>query len=367
MNINDVVTNFEIDREVVVSGRVKSIRSFGKLTFIKIDDHENEIQIGLRGKQDLPDYWDIISVQGKTGYTQKNERTVWTTEYQSVVKCQGNIPEKFHGLTDKEIIYQDRHLDMISNRESLKVLIQRSKMISNIRRYLEDLGFIEIETPVMSNQVTGATAQPFVTHHNADHADKYLRIATEVSLKKALVGGIEKVFEIGKVFRNEGVDRTHNPEFTSLEIYQSYAGLDDMRSLFEGMLSSLTKSTFTIPEFKYDDLLEQYGEDFDEHLQDICYVTEQPVEDTPFCKVLPNGKSARFEVFANGYELANAYDEINTYDEQILRLEEGKDDGLLSALKYGMPPTGGIGIGIDRLAMFLTSSHNIRDVIVFPR
>jgi lysyl-tRNA synthetase class 2 len=202
--------------------------------------------------------------------------------------------------------------------------------------------------------------------HNSLKKDMYLRIATEIPLKKALIGGFERVYEIGKIFRNEGIDKTHNPEFTSIELYQSYSGLNDMKNLFLEILELFGIKNSDIPVFEYDDLIEKYGEDFDEHLQDLCFVVGQPIEQTPLCKMRSDGKADRFEVFANGYEIANAYNEINDWKEQEKRFDGTEDDGLIEAMKYGMPPTGGMGIGIDRLLMYLTNTNFIRDVIMFP-
>jgi lysyl-tRNA synthetase class 2 len=366
MNIKEVVDNFSEGQAVKVAGRVKFIRTFGKLSFIKIEDLDGVIQIGLQGKQILPEAWDIISVDGTTGFTKTKEPTIWTTSYELIAKCQGDKAEKFHGLQDKGLIYFTRCMGLISNMELVRVLLTRSQIVSKIRRFLEGKKFIEIETPVLSKQATGATAKPFITHCDSLGNDMYLRIATEIGLKKAIISGFERVFEIGKIFRNEGIDHTHNPEFTSIEIYQSYAGLKDMSILFAEIIENITGNKVDIPWFEYDELVAKHGIEFDDKLQQLCFVTGQPIEQTPLCKMRVDGKADRFEVYAEGFELANAYNEINTYEEQSGRMKDGEDDGLLEALKYGMPPTGGMGIGIDRLIMYLTNTKSIKDIIFLP-
>jgi lysyl-tRNA synthetase class 2 len=360
MNIEAVVSSFSPDINVQVSGRVKLVRSFGKLSFLTLEDATGKIQIGIRGKVVLPDLWDIISVNGTTGFTKTGERTIWTTSYELVAKCEGNISNKYQGVVDKGLIYNNRCLSLISNPDLLKILIKRSQIVQEIRTLLYSKGFIEIETPILSVSPTGASAEPFVTYHNSDKSNKYLRIATEVSLKKALISGVEKVFEIGKIFRNEGSDWKHHPEFTSIEIYQAYAGLKEMKQL---VCEIVGKND--IPSIEYDELVKKYGEDFDEHLQELCFVEGQPIEQTPLCKKRLDGKAERFELFANGFEIANAFNEINTFKEQAERVKEGEDDGLLNALKFGMPPTGGVGIGIDRLLMYKLGVKNIKDIIFF--
>lgn len=355
----------EMGQEVVVAGRVRLSRSFGKLSFLTINDHEASIQIGLKGKMKLPQQWDIIKVKGTTGFTKTNELTIWAEGFETVAVCEGNVASKYDGIEDRGILYNNRHLGLLANPEDLEILVKRSQMVFNIRKFLNDKRFIEIETPVLARNPSGATAKPFETHHFATGENRYLRIATELNLKKALICGLERVYEIGKIFRNEGEDWKHNPEFTSIELYQAYAGLPEMKALFLDLLQELTGLRYDAPTFEYDELVAKYGEDFDEHLKDLCFVVGQPIEQTPLCKARPDGKAERFEVYANGYEIANAYNEINTFVEQSARMEE--NDDFLNAMKYGMPPTGGIGIGIDRLAMYLLRSDNIKNVIFFPK
>lgn len=368
-NINQLKQTFDqnLEKHVTVRGRVRFVRSFGKLSFVAIQGDESWIQIGFRGiaEDNLPRLWDIIQVSGTTGYTKKGEATVWATEYDLIAKCEGDRPEKYLGIKDTGQALRHRYVDMISDPDLVSRLLTRSRIVSKIRRFLEDRNYFEVETPVLSNAPTGADAKPFITHHNALSRDLYLRIATETSLKKLIVGGIDRVFEIGKIFRNEGVDKTHNPEFTSIELYQAYANLEDMMQLFKDLLVELGL-TVDIPVYEYDEIVSKYGEDFDEQLQEICFVTGQPIEQTPLCKVRADGKADRFEVYAGGFEIANAFNEINTYAEQSQRIKPGEDDGLLDALKYGMPPTGGMGIGIDRLVMYIVKTNDIRDVIAFP-
>lgn len=366
MNIASTVANFAEGQQVTVCGRVRFIRSFGKLAFLRIADSECEIQIGLKGKHVLPDHWDFIQASGITGLTKLGERTVWVENYTVLAKCHRSPSDKYHGMADKGELYRKRYLDCLSNPESLKLLIERSKIVSAIRRFFEDRGFLEIETPILSCAATGAAAEPFKTHHKAKDREMFLRIATEISLKKAIISGMEKVFEIGKIFRNEGEDWKHNPEFTSIEAYQAFASLDDMKHLFADLIDHLTGTYPEIPSYDYSALVEKHGKDFDSNLDNLCYVEGHPIEESPLCKKRDDGKADRFEVFARGYEIANAFNEINTHEEQASRIKPGEDDGLLDALTYGMPPCGGIGIGIDRLVMFLTNSKHIKDVIFFP-
>ena len=358
------------DEFVQVVGRVVFVRTFGKLTFVVIRDAADSIQVGLRGKMDPPPMWSIISVHGTTGKTKKGEHTVWAEEYTLLAECNGGRPDKYHGIENPEYIHHKRYAHLIANPDQSHNLMMRSRIIREIRRRLEDVhAFMEVETPLLSDRPTGANAQPFVTHHNAENRDKYLRIALEVPLKKAIIAGFPSVFEIGRVFRNEGVDRTHRPEFTMVEMYKSNGAIEDMRDLFIDLIHHLTGKCPDMPTYEYDDLVAKYGEDFDEHMQELCFVVGQPLEQTPLCKARPDGKADRFEVFGRGFEIANAFQEVHTADEQRERFEgkpEGADDGLIEALEYGMPPTSGMGIGIDRLVMYLLKIDNVRDAILFP-
>lgn len=366
--ISQILNNFSEGETVTVTGRVRLVRSFGKLSFLTIRDRDANIQIGLRGKMQLPALWDIIRVTGTTGYTKAGERTVWSESYETLAVCEGDIASKHEGVENRNLLYTRRHFWLLANPEDLAPLVQRSKIVSRIRRFLDDMDYLEIETPVLANAPSGAAARPFVTRQESTDSDKYLRIATEICLKKALVTGVDRVYEIGKIFRNEGVDWKHHPEFTSIELYQSYATLDDMKKLFVDLVNFAGNRQYNladIPVYEYDDLVAKYGEDFDSQLQELCFVTGQPLSQTPLCKARPDGKAERFEVFANGFEIANAYNEINTFAEQSQRLQ-GEHDGLLDALRYGMPPTAGMGIGIDRLCMFLLDQKHIANVVFFP-
>ncbi len=382
MNIKNTRDNFVVGQEAEIKGRVTAVRTFGKLSFIVVEDRDSHIQVVLQGKEGIPSNWDIIRAKGLMKPTQKGELSIWVDSVEVIAKCDGDLPNKWEGFTDKEIRYSKRHLDLIDSRQSREIFVARSNIISIIRTELNHDGFIELETPVLGLTASGADAKPFITKHNALDREMHLRIATEVALKKAIIGGMERVFEAGRIFRNEGIDQTHNPEFTSIEIYQAYAGLDEMKELFSKLMSTFAvefgSSSFSendwnniitpngIPIFEYDDLVSKYGENFDKHLQDLCFVTGQPLEQTPLCKARADGKADRFEVYAKGMELANAYNELTDANEQAKRLNGANDDGLVEAMRYGMPPTGGIGIGIDRLVMYLLNIDSIREVILFP-
>jgi lysyl-tRNA synthetase class 2 len=340
------------------------------------------------------------------------------------------LPEKWHGVTDPEVRHRHRYLDLISNPEVLQKFLKRTRILSLLRRFLDDRGYVEVETPMMLSIPGGAAARPFVTHHNALDMDLYMRIALEIPLKKLLVGGVEKVYEIGRVFRNEGVDSQHNPEFTMMELYHAWGDLRTMMELAEGAVAHLarelcggTKVPFgdrTVdlappwPRKEFGDLVREhagvdiadlegcrrklaerhvdaskmtrievldgvFSEYVQERLQDACFVTAQPIEMTPLCRELPGrpGFADRFELYAAGFEVANAYTELNDPVVQRQRLldqaggdemaRQGKvDEDFLDALEHGMPPAGGIGIGIDRLVMILTNNPSIREVILFP-
>lgn len=382
-----------IDREASIRGRVVFVRSFGKLTFVVLRDAYAEIQVGLRGKIDPPKMWSIISVEGTTGFTQKGEFTLWSESYTTLAECHGDMPSKFHGIHDPEAVHHNRAAHLIANRDKARILVERSRMVSRIRMFLECLDYHEIETPILSDIPSGATAKAFETRHNAEGRTKYLRIATEIPLKMAIVAGFERVYEIGKIFRNEGLDRTHRPEFTSVELYETCQTLEGMMERFKYLVDfvardiaeraairddyelaqravEVSRQSQDVPVYEYDDLVAEHGEDFDRHLTRLCFVIGQPLEQTPLCKARADGKADRFEVFGNGFEIANAFQEVNTAAEQLERFErmpeELRDQNFLRALSYGMPETAGMGIGIDRLVMYLTDTENVRDVQVFP-
>jgi lysyl-tRNA synthetase class 2 len=436
----DLVTRFaELDtKPAVVSGRVTALRSMGKAAFLDVRDWTGKIQVHAK-KDKLGDAWaafenvhigDLVAFGGPLGKSKTGEITIFADHFTFLTKALRPLPEKFHGLTDPEVRFRQRYLDLISNPEVLQKFLKRARVISLMRRFLDDRGYIEVETPMMHAIPGGAAARPFKTHHNALDQDLFLRIALEIPLKKLLVGGIEKVYEIGRVFRNEGIDTQHNPEFTMLELYHAKGDLRTMMELMESCVTSIardvaggTKLPFgekTIdltppwPKKDFCELIQQYAgidpndldacrrkladrqvpyqglskpelqdEVFSEYaepnLQDACFVVNQPIEMTPLCRELPErpGFADRFEAYAAGFEVGNAYTELNDPIEQRKRLidqaggdemaKQGKvDEDFLAALEHGMPPAGGIGIGLDRLVMLLTNNPSIREVILFP-
>ena len=436
----------ELGVKVSVAGRIMTKRRNGKISFMHLQDKDGQIQIYLRydvlgeGPYDLfktSDIGDIVGISGEVMRTQTGELSVKALEYTHLSKALRPLPEKFHGLQDKEEARRRRYVDLIMNEDARRIAFTRPKIIRGIQRYLENMGFVEVETPVLNPILGGAAAKPFVTHHNALDMDFYLRIATELSLKRLIVGGMERVYEIGRLFRNEGMDATHNPEFTTVEAYMAYGDITDMMSLAEGLINSLAKDVIGTTEITYrgqqisldapfrrlhmvDGIKEQTGINFfevtdldemlklaKEHNIDVpkhqrsyghiinlffekyveetliqpTFVYGHPIEISPLAK--KNAKDPRFtdrfELFINGKEYANAFTELNDpidqrqrFEAQLKEKELGNDEAnemdedFVEALEYGMPPTGGIGIGIDRLVMLLTNTDNIRDVILFP-
>ena len=389
----------------------------------------------------MADVGDIVGVKGTVMLTQTGEVTVKCSEYTHLTKALRPLPEKFHGLTDKEERYRRRYVDLIMNEEAKRVAIARPKIIRSIQEYCDNLGFIEVETPVLQPIQGGATARPFITHHNALDKDFYLRIATELPLKRLIVGGLEKVYEIGRLFRNEGMDLTHNPEFTTIELYEAYGDLSSMMRITEGMIKYAAKKVADKEEFinifnpegeKIDIskpfrkitmcemIKEETGIDFkgnnytleeatalakehnievekhytvghiinaffekycEDKLIQPTFLCGHPVEISPLTKVDPEDPRfvQRFELFIGGHEFANAYTELNDPIDQLSRFEDqlkerelGNDEAneidrdFVEALEYGMPPCGGVGMGIDRLVMFLTEQVSIREVLLFP-
>ena len=436
---------------VRVAGRIMFIRKMGKASFFTIQDRDGKIQIYIR-KDDvgeemydlfkLADIGDIVGIEGTVMVTKTGEITVCCKTYTHLVKSLRPLPEKFHGLTDVEERYRRRYLDLIMNEEAKRVAIQRPRIIRAMQEYFDSLGFIEVETPVLQNIQGGATARPFITHHNALDSNFYLRIATELHLKRLIVGGLERVYEIGRLFRNEGMDRTHNPEFTTVELYQAYGDLANMMDICEGVIRFAANKVIGKNEFnnpfnvegeKIDisspfrrvtmcELIKEYsGVDFKannytleeainiakEHnvpvekhftvghvinafFEEFCedkiiqptFVCGHPIEISPLTKKDPADPRfvQRFELFIGGKEFANAYTELNDpidqkqrFLDQLKEKENGNDEAnemdvdFVEALEYGMAPCGGIGIGIDRLIIFLTESTTIRDVILFPQ
>lgn len=361
MNIQNIISNFNENVSVHLAGRVKRIRTLSKnLNFVVLEENNVKIQLGFRNNN-LPKPFDIISVFGVTGYSQTGEKTVWVSSFEIEATNKGELPS-FKGLSDGKLKTEKRFLDVLTNQNLRNNLFFRSELIKKLRQFLWDKNYIEIETPVLSNVPSGAISEPFVTKFNALNQNYYLRIATEIALKKAIVAGAERVFEIGKIFRNEGIDKTHNPEFSSIELYQSYASLDDMKNLIIEFLGLFGINNFE--SFEYDEIVSKFGEDFDKQLKTPTFITGQPIEQTPLCSRRQDGKAHRFELFINGFEVANAYQELVDFKEQAERLEQ--DDGLIEALKYGCPKLAGMGIGIERLIMALQNEENIANVIWFP-
>lgn len=433
----------------MIAGRMMTKRGKGKVGFANLQDREGQIQIYVRkdivGEENYDifkksDLGDILGVEGDVMKTDTGEVTVKVTRLTHLSKALRPLPEKWHGLTDTETRYRKRYLDLISNHESLERFRMRSNIISSVRKYLDDRGYLEVETPVLENQAGGASAKPFTTHHNALDIDMTLRIATELHLKRLIVGGMEKVYEIGRDFRNEGMDNTHNPEFTMLECYEAYSDLRDIMNLTEGIFKSaaLSVASSTVVEVELsgkktsidlsknfkrlhmvDAIKEKIGIDFrkqmtfeeavniavnhgievqrhftighiineffekfvEETLIQPTFIFGHPKEITPLAKMSKEDPrfTERFELFIGGHEYANAYSELNDPIDQLERFKNqardkelgdeeatGIDYDYVEALEYGMPPTGGLGIGIDRLVMLLTNTTTIRDVLLFP-
>jgi len=433
----------EASDEVKVAGRIITKRGHGKASFANLQDETGKIQIygklDVLGQQKYDiyeklDIGDFIGVKGKIFRTKTGEITVRVDDFEVLCKSLHPLPEKWHGLTDKELRYRERYVDLIVNHDVKEVFIKRSRIISEIRKFLEAKGFLEVETPVLHMQAGGAAARPFKTHHNTLDMDLYLRIALELHLKRLIVGGFEKVFEIGRVFRNEGMSFKHNPEYTMLELYQAYADYNDIMKLTEELVSSVAKSVLGTTkvmfkgaeiDFKppwpritlHDALAKLGGIDintdekglraiakkkgleghdelpvgkiinllYDEFVEpkivQPTFIIDYPIETSPLAKKKRDDPKLveRFEVVVCGMEIANAFSELNDPIDQRERFKqqvenrkagddeaESMDEDFLRALEYGMPPTGGLGIGIDRVVMFLTGSESIRDVLFFP-
>ena len=436
----------EMHETVKIAGRIMTKRRQGKIGFMHIQDRYGQIQIFLRydllGEEQyelykVSDIGDIVGIEGEVMKTQTGELSIRATVYTHLTKALRPLPEKFHGLQDKEEARRKRYLDLIMNEDARRIAYARPRIIRGIQNYLDSRGFIEVETPVLNPILGGAAAKPFITHHNALDMDFYLRIATELYLKRLIVGGMEAVYEIGRLFRNEGMDATHNPEFTTVEAYLAYGDLSDMMQLVEELISKLAMDLLHTTEITYcgkeislkapfkrvhmvDAIKEQTGINFFEitdldvalklakehnievpkHEQSIGHIINlffeeyvektliqptilygNPIEISPLTKKNPKDPrfTDRFELFINGKEYANAYTELNDpidqkerFINQLKERELGNDEAndmdndFIEALEYGMPPTGGIGIGIDRLVMLLTGTDTIRDVLLFP-
>ncbi len=442
----NILTDFDTleGQTVRIAGRLLSKRVMGKASFSHLQDFEGKIQLYVRrdvlGEEPYKAYkkldiGDIIGVEGEVFKTNAGEVSVKVSKIELLSKSLLPLPEKFHGLKDTDLRYRQRYVDLIVNPEVKQTFLARSLIIKSIREYLDNVGFIEVETPILMGEAGGAAARPFITHHNTLDLDMYLRIATELHLKRLIVGGFEKVYEIGRIFRNEGMSIKHNPEFTTIELYQAYANVDDMMTLCENLFYHCAQKLYGTGKIEYQgtsvdltppwrrltmlEAVKQYtGADFtgctDEQALEVAkglglssekpqtrgellyaafeafvedklieptFITGYPVEVSPLAKKSPSEPwlTERFELFITARELANAFSELNDPDDQRERfVAQAKqraqgdaeahmmDEDYLNALEYGMAPTGGMGIGIDRMVMLLTDSYSIRDVILFP-
>ncbi len=445
----DIRNNFEQleGSEVSIAGRMMSRRDMGKANFIDIADNKGRIQVYIRkddvGDEVFADYktWDIGDIVGLTGKvfrTRRGEISVHTTAITILSKSLIPLPEKFHGLKDTDLRFRQRYVDLIMNPDVKKNFIIRAQFIKFMRKYLDDMNYIEVETPVLNTIAGGAAARPFITHHNTLNLNMYMRIATELPLKRLIVGGMDRVYEIGRIFRNEGMDPKHNPEFTTIELYQAYADFHDMMDIAEGIISGAAKEIHGTYEVEWmgekidltpgwrrlsmvDAVKEYVGIDFnaitddaeaveaaknigvelaetadktwgnalyacfdqrvEEKLIQPTFITMYPVEVSPLTKASPADPrlTERFELFVCHSELANAYSELNDpivqrerFMKQLELRDRGDDEAemldedFLTAMEYGMPPTGGMGIGVDRVVMMLTNNDTIREVLLFP-
>lgn len=443
----DITDNFEEfeGKEVTLAGRVMSKRGHGKISFMDIQDMKGRIQILSKidelGEEAYKiisylDMGDIVGVEGEVFKTQSGEISIKAKKLTLLSKSLQILPEKWHGLKDPDLRYRQRYVDLIVNPEVKETFLLRNKIIKKIREFLDNLGYLEVETPILGNIAGGANARPFLTHHNALNIDMSLRIANELYLKRLIVGGFDKVYEMGKMFRNEGMDTRHNPEFTNIELYEAYADYNDMMEITENLVAYVAKEVLGTTKVEYqgktidftppwkrikmqDAVKERTGVDFDkintdeeaievakehkleikpgmtrghvisEMFEEFCeqymdqptFIIGHPVEISPLAKRNPDDPriTNRFEAFANCWEIANAFSELNDpidqrerFEEQLRQKEYGDDEAhpmdedFLNAIEVGLPPTGGLGIGVDRLIILLTNQASIRDVIFFP-
>ena len=443
-NSKEIKDNFDSyeDKTVRVAGRILAKRGHGNMSFMDVQDESGRIQVVNRKNVIGDDFkyiktydiGDIVGVEGRVFRTNQGEISIEVQKSDLLTKSLQILPEKWHGLKDPDLRYRQRYIDLIVNPEVKDVFVQRSKIISAIREYLDNRGFLEVETPILNTIAGGATARPFITHHNTLDIDMYLRIANELYLKRLIVGGFDRVYEIGRMFRNEGMDATHNPEYTAMELYQAYGDYEDMMEITEGMVEFIAKKVkgTTLVEFDgneielkapwkrismIDAVKEHSGVDFneiktdeeaiaiakekgvevketrgeiiaeffDEFVEDKLiqptFITDYPVEISPLAKRKNDDRSLtyRFEAFISGAEIGNAFSELNDaedqrerFEDQVRKREAGDDEAqmmdydFVNALEVGLPPTGGLGIGVDRLIMILTGQHSIRDVLLFP-
>ncbi len=446
---SEIVDGFEKleaeETEVKIAGRIVALRPHGKTVFGHLKDGAGKIQIYVKKDEvgeekfellDLLDIGDFLGVTGKVFKTRTGEITVRANDFQILCKSLRPLPEKWHGLQDKELRYRQRYVDLIVNDDVKKIFLFRTELIRALREFLDGSGFVEVETPSLQPLYGGAFARPFVTHHNALDVDLYLRIADELYLKRLIVGGFEKVYEVCKVFRNEGMDRNHNPEFTMLELYQAYADYNDIMELYEKLLNHATTKVLGSNQFEFEGnqidltppwkrlpmmeaIREHAGVDLAGKSEDEIrkaaeglevkenlnrpkgklieaifetkvqpkliqptFITDFPVEMSPLAKHHreKEGLTERFELFIGGCEMGNAFSELNDPMDQRERFKQQAelakrgddeaqvlDEDFIRALEYGMPPTGGLGFGVDRLVMVLSNTHSIREVIFFPQ
>ncbi len=450
VDVQDVFKDFEMLEkkavDVCIAGRVRSIRLHGGSCFINIEDGTGKIQAYIKKDEvkaknyelfkDFYDVGDFVELKGVMFITKKGEQTLLVNKFRMLSKALMPLPEKWHGLSDVETRFRQRYLDLIANKEVKEVFKQRSEVITYIRNYFNDLGFMEVDTPILQPLAGGAIAKPFVTHHNALNSDLFLRVAPELYLKKLIIGGYDKVYEIARCFRNEGIDHAHNPEFTQIEFYWAYKDYEDLMKLTEDLISKLVLKVkgsnkltyqekeydFTAPyprldfkteikkrckldidkyktKFELKEQVEKLGiktedewgrgkmldELYKKYIREVepgpFFITNHPIELSPLAK--KNAKDEnyvdRFQLVIAGFELGNAFSELNDPQDQSDRfkaqqeLKDGGDeeawdydDEFVEALKYGMPPTAGMGIGIDRLVQIITDQHNIKEVLFFP-
>jgi lysyl-tRNA synthetase class 2 len=446
-NSKEIVDNFDKleGAHVSIAGRLMSKRGMGKASFCDLQDREGKIQLYVKindvGDEVYEgfkkfDIGDIVGVEGTVFRTHKGEISIKTEKIILMAKSLQPLPEKWHGLKDVDLRYRQRYVDLIINPDVRRTFVMRSKIIKAIRRFLDDRGFLEVDTPMLNTIQGGANAKPFITHHNTLDMEMFLRIAPELYLKRLIVGGLEKVYEMGRMFRNEGMSIKHNPEFTMMEVYEAYTDYKGMMELTENLVSTVAEEVLGTTKVIYqgqeidltapwkrttmrEAVLEYSGVDFDlintdqeareaartkklqvddkmskgevmslmfeelaeEHMIQPTFIIDYPVEISPLTKRKPDRPelTERFELFITGREMANAYSELNDpldqkerFMQQVSKRDSGDDeasmmdDDYINALEYGMPPTGGLGIGVDRLIMLLTDSYSIRDILLFP-